>query len=361
MHIRSSRRTATDYFQAVEDLHRAGLTDGLPVIPPTPQLVEEMIGWSGKDGDVIVAEVAPSFGEATIEKIAINAVMAGCLPEHLPVVIAAVEAVCDERFDLGEVQATTHPLGPTLIVNGPAREACGPIASGFGCLGPGHRANMSIGRALRLILRNIGGGVPGVSDMALFGQPGKLWQCFAENEEESPFPPLHVSLGFKAGQSVVTVLGTDGARTVLAMLDADDATAPDRFLNQIARTVAAEGTNNTLFGNGHIILALNPDHAKILAKAGYGRERIQEEIHKRAKHSIAYLKSFAPEIVITRNTGDLTTLRAPDRLLVCVAGGSGAYSVVFPSWGAGAHKNMAISREIALDAYCEIPGATPSP
>lgn len=360
MPMRSTRRSAADYFRAVEDLHQAGLTDGLPVIPPTPSLVEDMVGWTGKDPDIIVANVAPSFGEATIEKICINAVMAGCLPEHLPVVIAALEAVCDERFDLGEVQATTHAIGPTLIVNGPARDACGPIASGFGCLGPGHRANMSIGRALRLILRNIGGGVPGVSDMALFGQPGKLFQCFAENEEESPFPPLHVALGYEAAQSVVTVLGTDAQRAVLSMPDADDAGAPDRLLTLIAKAIGFEGANNALFGNGHVLLVLNPDHAKILAKFGHTRERIQEEVHRRARHTIEHLKGIAPEIVIGRSTGELPSLRGPDRLLVCVAGGAGAYSLVFPSWGAGAHRNPAVSREIMVDAFCEIPGGAPA-
>ena len=135
--------------------------------------------------------MGPMLGTATVEKVAVAAVMAGCLSDYMPVVIAAVKAVIDPVFDLTEMQATTHCTAPLIIVNGPARHNCGPISSSYGALGPGHRANASIGRALRLAMINIGGGRPGESDMALLGHPGKFTYCLAENEELSPLPPLH--------------------------------------------------------------------------------------------------------------------------------------------------------------------------
>ena len=148
------------------------------------------------DGDLVLGEMGPNLGVCTVEKLAIAAVMAGCTPDHVPVVVAAARAVMDPVFDLTEVQATTHAISPLVIVNGPARQACGGVHGGFGALGPGHRANASIGRALRLAMINIGGGRSGTADMALLGHPGKFTFCLAEDEEESPFPPLHTSRGY---------------------------------------------------------------------------------------------------------------------------------------------------------------------
>ena len=166
--------TAKSEEDALEDLHRKGLTDGLPVVVPTPSRVDRMALASGNDPDMVIGAMGPGNGVATIEKIAVAAVMAGCLPDHMPVVLAAVKAVINPVFDLTEMQATTHCTAPLIIVNGPARVSCGPISSGYGALGPGHRANASIGRALRLAMINIGGGRPGSSDMALLGHPGKF-------------------------------------------------------------------------------------------------------------------------------------------------------------------------------------------
>ena len=163
---------ASDEAEALEDLHRRGLTDGLPVIIPTPARVTRMVLASGFDADMVLGTMGPGHGIATIEKVAVAAVMSGCLPDYMPVVLAAVKAVIDPIFDLTEMQATTHCTAPLIIVNGPARHTCGPISSGYGALGPGHRANASIGRALRLAMINIGGGRPGTSDMALLGHPG---------------------------------------------------------------------------------------------------------------------------------------------------------------------------------------------
>ena len=195
-------RSASE-FDAVEDLHALGCTDGLPVVVPTPGRVARMVLATGLDANLSLGPMGPGGGAATVEKIAAAAVMAGGLPDYAPVVLAAVRAVLDERFDLSEMQSTTHCTAPLIIVSGPARHAHGPIASGFGALGPGHRANACIGRALRLAMINIGGGRPGTSDMALLGHPGKFTYCLAEDEEHSPFESLAQSLGFDAGESLV--------------------------------------------------------------------------------------------------------------------------------------------------------------
>ena len=213
---------ASDEAEALEDLHRRGLTDGLPVIIPTPARVARMVLASGFDADMVLGTMGPGHGIATIEKVAVAAVMSGCLPDYMPVVLAAVKAVIDPIFDLTEMQATTHCTAPLIIVNGPARHTCGPISSGYGALGPGHRANASIGRALRLAMINIGGGRPGTSDMALLGHPGKFTFCLAEDEENSPFPPMHIDLGFEADDSVVTVIGAEAPHSVIFSGDGDD-------------------------------------------------------------------------------------------------------------------------------------------
>ena len=163
--------SARDEEAALEELHRLGCTDGLPVVIPTAERVSRMVLASGLDADMMLGTMGPGHGIATVEKVAIAAVMAGCLPDYMPVVVAAVKAVIEPEFDLTEMQATTHCTAPLIIVNGPARHTCGPIASGTGALGPGHRANATIGRALRLTMINIGKARPGSSDMALLAIP----------------------------------------------------------------------------------------------------------------------------------------------------------------------------------------------
>ena len=186
--------------EALEHLHDLGCTDGLPVVIPTDERVARMILASGQDGDMVLGTMGPGHGEATVTKVAVAAVMAGCLPDYMPLVLAAVKAVIDPVFDLTEMQATTHCTAPLIIVNGPARADCGPVASGFGALGPGHRANASIGRALRLCMINIGGGRPGSSDMALLGHPGKFTYCLAEDERKFAFRAFARGIGFCAGR-----------------------------------------------------------------------------------------------------------------------------------------------------------------
>ncbi len=354
---------------ALEQLHAEGCTDGLPVVIPTPARVERMVLASGLDGDVSLGQIGPNLGEATVEKAAIAAVMAGCLPDYFPVVVAAVRAVCDPRMDMTEVQATTHNLGPLIIVNGPAVGACD-VASGFGALGPGHRANASIGRAVRLAMINIGGGRPGTSDMALLGHPGKFTFCLGEDEEASPWPPLHTSMGYDIDQSTVTVACTEGPHSVLCFPDDDPEVYADHLLNVLAASLSGLGANNTHFARGTQVLVLNPDHAIALADVGHDRTTIAEALHKRAKRSWSELST-----VRARGSGinrhqrrqgedpDLVVpaLSSPDALLILVAGGTGLYSAVMPSWGAGPHGNGHLTVEIDLDQACEVPllGSTP--
>src|SRR5438132_7826895 len=193
---------------AIEELYARGVTDGLPVVVPTRARVERAIAASGRAPDDLIALVPPNYGRATAEKIAVNAVMAGCRPEYLPVVIAAVEAVCDEAFDLHGVSATTNAPSPLVIVGGPIRMALD-INCGAGVFGSGWRANATIGRALRLVCVNVGGATPGVVSMSTLAHPGRYTYCIGEREEASPWETLAVEHGFLPGQSTVAVLAAD--------------------------------------------------------------------------------------------------------------------------------------------------------
>ncbi|MEM8922722.1 MAG: hypothetical protein AAGD35_04400 [Actinomycetota bacterium] len=350
---------AADESAALEELHRLGCTDGLPVIVPTPERVDRMVLASGLAADDVLGVMGPLMGAATVEKVATAAVMAGCLPDHLPVVVAAVGAVCQPEFDLREMQATTHCTAPLLIVNGPARHECGGIASGFGALGPGHRANASIGRALRLAMINIGGARPGESDMALHGHPGKFTFCFAEDEEGSPFAPLHTSLGYHAEQSVVTVVGTEAPHSVFFSGDADNAEASaEELLGLLAATVAAPGTNNVVLGGrGAVVVVLNPEHAAHLAAAGYDRAGIQQRLAELAVVPIETARRLHPRSFAGFSGSEVKAIRNPEQVLVVHAGGTGLYSMVMPTWATGPHANRAVHTVIDLDQACELPWA----
>ena len=356
--MKARRLTSLDEFTALEELHGRGWTDGLPVVIPTPERVERMILGGGLDPDIVLGSVGPAYAECTVEKAAVNAVMAGCLPDHFPVVIAAVRAVCDERFDLGVLQSTTHALGPVVIVNGPAREWCGGIASGWGALGPGHRANMSIGRALRLVMTNVGGARPGISDMAVLGQGGKLSACFAEAEETSPFPPLHATRGFDREQSAVTVVGVEAPHSVICSPDGDDPSNGERILRTLAGAIANAGSNSTYGGNGTTLVVLNPNHARLLAARGHTRESVQQRLHELAVTPKRVLNTYASSRQHPPDAADETVpaIRTPDKVVVAVAGGEGIYSAVFNCWGGGDHNVLPVTVEIELGQSCELPG-----
>ncbi len=293
------------------------------------------------------------MGEATVEKVAINAVMAGCKPVHLPVVIAAVMAVCDPRMDSTEFQVTTHQVAPLLIVNGPAIQEAG-IASGFGALGYGHRANLTIGRALRLCLINLGGVWPGISAMSLLSQPASIAYCLGEDEEGSPFPPLHTTLGFEAGQSAVTVACVGSPISAILPPSSDGSPVADRMLDVLAETIAGVGHNNASFHSGSIVVVLNPDHAHALAREGHTRETIASELLARAVNTAAKVSRARGTNPPEDPDRLVSAIGAPDRLLIMVAGGTGVYSTVMTSWGGGPHNNLHASREIVFSDACEV-------
>src|SRR5205823_12273010 len=203
----------------LEDIHEAllarGVSDGLPVVPPTPERVVRMLEGTSRDPQDLVGVLPPYDGEATVEKVAINAVMAGCAPEHLPVVLAAVEAACRPEFALHGLVATTHPAGPVIVAYG---TGVGINAAG-NVLGQGARANLAIGRALQLVVRNVGGGRPGIEDRAAHGQPGKVGLCFAERlDETAPWPGLAQDRGVPAGEPGVTVMALEAPRVIVDQL-----------------------------------------------------------------------------------------------------------------------------------------------
>lgn len=344
-----------DEAAALEWLHEQRCTDGLPVVIPTGERVERMVLASGLDGTLSLGTMGPGGGAATVHAIAANAVMAGCLPDHMPVVVAAVQAVLQEAFDLGEMQGTTHCTAPLVIVNGPIVDACS-IASGFGALGPGHRANASIGRALRLCMINIGMARPGESDMALLGHPGKFTFCLAEDEDASPWDPQHLDHGYRPEQSAVTVLGAEPPHSVIFVNDADDPRSPDRLLDTLAAVMANVGSNNAHFRGGAQAVVLNPEHADVLAAAGHTRASVKDALVARAVNDHARIAALNPAFAGPDRGSPISAVRSTADIVLIVAGGTGLYSVVMPSWAAGAHANPIVHAEVMTDLACEIPG-----
>ena len=322
--------TALDEADALEQLHRLGCTDGLPVVIPTPERVERCVLATGADPTTSLGVMGPLGAHTTIERVATNAVMAGCGPDHMPMVVATLRALLRPEYDLSEAQSTTHSTSPLVVVSGPLATICG-IAGGFGALGPGHRANASIGRAVRLCLMNIGGARPGSSDMALLGQPGKFTMCMAENIVESPWEPCSVAAGFDPFDSVVTVIGVEGPHSVVFVDDADDPDSALRLLRVLARAIANPGSNNAFMRTGSVAVAINPDHAAVLARAGLGRADVQRELHRLATNRRGDLRELNPAFAGPGDADDeLHALPSPDHVLVLVAGGGGLYSTRVP-------------------------------
>jgi thiol-disulfide isomerase/thioredoxin len=256
--LRARRVELATLEDELETMMARGWSDGLPLVPPTPERVLAMLDGSTRKADETVAVVPPDLVECSVEKVAINAVMAGCKPEYLPVVLTALEAACTDEFNMHGLLATTMGVGPILIVNGPIRHALG-MNSGKNALGQGNRANSTIGRALQLVIRNVGGGRPGEVDRATFGQPGKVGFCFAEDEEGSPWEPLSVSLGAKPGRNTVTLFAGEGPRTIVDQLSRE----PD----SLARSLAV---NLRALYHPKLLLGLSM-HAFFARPAGIGR------------------------------------------------------------------------------------------
>lgn len=306
-----------------------GWSDGLPIIPPTPERVARMMASVSRPPDEVVSLLNPRQGEATVERVAVNAVMAGCAPVHFPIVLAAVEAVADKAFNLHGIQATTNPVGPLIIINGPIRNTAG-VNCGRNALGPGCRANATIGRALRLCLINIGGGIPGETDKAILGMPGKYTFCLGEYEEESPWEPLHVSRGLKPGDSAVTIVSAQGTNNVVILSgNAEDA------LMLTADAMMTMGNNNVVSGNGNPVVFFSPGHARLLHDQGFKTRRsVQEFLFEHARIPVERFPKreilpSKPMSIRTVIDGKVCAIHEPDDLLVVVAGGPEPYHITY--------------------------------
>jgi hypothetical protein len=332
----AARFEATDDLDAINRLYRdRRWGDGLPIVPPTPERVDRMLRHARRARDEVVAQLAPGFGEATIERIAINAVLAGCDPEYLPVLIAATEAVAAPEFNLQGIQATTNPVAVWLIVNGPLAGQLGVNAT-FNCLGQGSWANATIGRALHLILQNVGGALPGEMDRATHGQPGKYTFCCAENEEASPWEPLHVERRYARDVSTVTVVGAEG--TMNMNTHAKDA---GELVRAFAETMQHPPSNEYVHG-GEPWLVLSPEHAQILSRAGLDKAEVKQRLWIASKMPAARMTAKDLLRVHDSRTQELGRI-GPDTLLpisavpadiwLIVAGGPGTHSVYVPCFG----------------------------
>ena len=334
--------SSEDEFEA---MFSRGFTDGLPVVPPTPERVMRMLSGTIRDPQEVVVIAPPDLVELTVEKIAINAVMAGCLPEYLPWVIAAVEAICTDEYNIHGVLATTMPVGPVIICNGPGTRAIG-MNSGVNVLGQGNRANLTIGRAVQLIIRNVGGGRPGEVDRAAHGHPGKLSFCFAEDELGSPFTSLAVSRGFDATQNTVTVFTGEGPRCVVDQL----AREPEQLAQSLAVCLRTVHHPKLPFAFD-AVLVLGPEHARVFAQAGWSRERVLQEVHDRLQMPGAEIVrgagGMAEGVQEAFKDATLPKFRPGGLMLLHAGGPAGLFSAIIGGWVNGAAGSDPVTKVVS--------------
>jgi len=326
---------------AIEFCFQQGWTDGLPVVPPTAPKVARMLEAARLDPKQQIAFVEHRAVSITAEKVAINAVMAGCKPEYMPVVVAAVEGIADPKWSYHGPGTSTGGAGVLMIVNGPIASALD-VNAGDNLFGPGWRSNLTIGRALRLVMRNVCGSRPGTLDRGTLGHPGKLSYVIAENEAESPWTPLHVERGFRPEQSTVTVMAAE---------------APHQFYNQLSNT--AEGVLTTLADNMRVsgnvmgqpqyVIVLAGEHMRTVAASGWGKKEIRDFVWQHTQNSLAHLKR-TQRMSGAIQDGDETKLRplveSPDDILIVPAGGrAGAFSCYIPGWGSR-RSSQAVTKEV---------------
>ena len=333
-HVLKARRIElADLDDEMEALFDRGFTDGLPVVPPTEERVLRMLEGTTRAPDEVVAVVPPDLVEVTVEKIAINAVMAGCRPEYLPWVIAAVEAICTDEFNIHGVLATTMPVGPVIVCNGPGTRAIGMNAAG-NALGQGNRANLTIGRAVQLVVRNVGGGRPGEVDRATHGNPGKISFCFAELEDGSPFTPLATSLGMPTDANALTVFAGEGPRCIVDQIARD----PDSLANTFAACLRTLHNPKLVLGFD-VILVVGPEHARVFAEAGWDRDRLLAELHARLQLSgedlVRGAHGIAEGIPEHLRSATLPKFRPGGILVVHAGGGAGLFSAMIGGWANG--------------------------
>jgi len=350
MSIRSRRVEVEASYDAIQDYYeQQGWTDGLPVVPATEDLVRKMLQAYGQDPATSLGVVQPRNAEVTLEKVAINAVMAGCRPEYFPVVVAAVKAVLQPDFNIAGVQATTGGAAPVVIVNGPLAQEL-EINGDSGCFGPGYRSNASIGRALRLFVRNVAGLIPGEMDKATLALPARYTFCFAENEARSPWEPLHVEMGLDPSASMVTVMGVRGLYTIM------ESTSPTGI--QVLRTLVGSlrtiGVSNYYqIGTGaQLALVLCPEHAEEIHASGLTKQDVREYIFQNARMPLKRLKGIAhygsrnwPRWIDESDPDAMVPIvGSADDVLVVVAGGDGRHSAWLAGWGVTRRTTQEVER-----------------
>ena len=329
----------------IEACFERGWSDGLPVVPPTPERVWRMLQGTTRAPDEVVGIIPPNNVACTVEKVAINAVMAGCKPEYMPVVLAAVEASCIDEFCMHGVLATTYFAGPIVIVNGPIRRAIG-MNSGINVLGQGNRANATIGRALQLVIRNVGGGRPGGVDRATFGTPGKYTFCFAEDEEDSPWESLSVEKGFAPNASTVTLFAGGGVQGVLDQLSR----TPESLARTFAACLRTLGHPKITFAID-AFLVVSPEHARVFSQAGWSKARLKEEVTKllmRPANEMLRGANGIAEGLPERFANRTVRKFRPGGLQIVHAGGkAGLFSAIISGWAAsGARGSQPVTKEI---------------
>ena len=312
-----------------ELFHEKGWTDGLPIIPPKEESVRAMLTHSLYGREKNLGLLPPAMNPVTVEKVAVNAVMAGCAPEFFPVVLAGVEALLDEELALYSMQTATNATAPLLIVNGPVTSSlC--LNAGGSLFGPAGRANATIGRAIRLVLLNVGKEIPGVTDPSTHGQPGKYTFCIAEAESESPWDPLHVELGYAREESTVTMIGTGGPQNIFTY----GCESAEEILETFVGALCGLGHNNILFPTGPL-LVLSPEHAGTLARGGFSKQEVKRYLFEKARIPLSRFARGTKRAILERRArwfeavGDAEHIGVadhPEDIIVVVAGGAGIHS-----------------------------------
>ncbi|WP_150278908.1 thioredoxin domain-containing protein [Halopseudomonas salina] len=328
----------------IEACHERGWSDGLPVVPPTPERVYRMLQGTTRKADEVLGLMPPDLVPCTVEKVAINAVMAGCKPEYMPVVLAAVEAALIDEFGMHGLLCTTMFASPLVLVNGPAAKRVG-MNSGVNCLGQGNRANASIGRALQLVVRNIGGGRPGEIDRATMGTPGKYTFCFAE-AEDSDWDSLAVERGFSADQSVVTLFAAEG---VQAIVDQKSRT-PESLARSFALSLRSVD-HYKLVMHGDAMLVVSPEHCRVFTDAGWSKARLHEELGRLltlpGKDLVMGAQGITEGMPENFAGADLPKFRPGGLMIVRAGGPAGLFSAVIAGWAAsGPTGSTPVSKEV---------------
>ena len=324
-----------DFAAAQSLIEERGWTDGLPVVPPTVDLVRDMLAHSPLDRHTILGRMEPLQGTVTVEKIAANAVMAGCRPDYFPVVLAAVKAVLQPQFHVGSTACTTGGAAPVVIVSGPLAERL-EINSETACFGGNVKANATIGRALRLTMRNLGGAKPGGMEKSTLAWPGKISMCFAENESRCPWEPFRVDRGYDREVTTVSVLATRGLIGITEGVQ-DTGTG---VLETIAANMRMVGAPIYYQMGVPVIVCLGPEHAAEIAHAGYGKQNVRNYLFERCRLPVGVLKNrgyWAPDCwpqSVDKNDDNalVPIVSGPDYLWIVVAGGDGRHSAWMPAW-----------------------------